>query len=397
MTKIIYPLHVEDVPLFAKIQDAMKTVASNYRLRLTSIEPMTMPATGMADRLGECSHDGRIRLVLRCTVNGEWCDAPMSPDEVWDTAAHELAHLRFFDHSTDHAEFTLELLAALRNSQKSEDHRDKIIGKLIKMQAQRDSEAKIGNEAAAEAFASAINRMLLEHELNPSDLDYARAKDDDPIIEMKANLSKFDVDALKVRVAWQESLAAVVARANLCKFLIRAKSNEIWFVGTRSHAMVAEYTYGILVAAAETMSVEARNAWRNQLRRELGTSSDRELREKSEGRSIGFREAWLEAFVGRIRERFEEARRAMVAAAPAPVAGGTSTALIRLDGAMTRVQNYIDDKFSHRRGSKTLSSLHSRARNNDAGRERGRAAADAMAIGRRGMTNGNGSSRKLLS
>jgi hypothetical protein len=100
MTKIIYPLHVEDVPLFAKIQDAMKTVASNYRLRLTSIEPMTMPATGMADRLGECSHDGRIRLVLRCTVNGEWCDAPMSPDEVWDTAAHELAHLRFFDHST---------------------------------------------------------------------------------------------------------------------------------------------------------------------------------------------------------------------------------------------------------------------------------------------------------
>jgi hypothetical protein len=87
----------------------------------------------------------------------------------------------------------------------------------------------------------------------------------------------------------------------------------------------------------------------------------------------------------------------MVAAAPAPVAGGTSTALIRLDGAMTRVQNYIDDKFSHRRGSKTLSSLHSRARNNDAGRERGRAAADAMAIGRRGMTNGNGSSRKLLS
>lgn len=373
------PLHPDDVLLFNEVAAAMRRVARKYKLPLRAVEAFPMPDRGMADRLGECRSDGTIRLVMRATVDGQFCDEPRTPEDIWRTAAHELAHLRHFNHGEAFQVFELEMREAVSNERV--DHRQKLLDKLVKMQDARDGEARLGNEAAAEAFAAAINRMLIEHELSPTDVDYARTRDDDPIVELSTDLSKYRIETRKVRVAWQETLARIVANAHLCTFLIHSGSNSIIFVGTRSHATVAEYVYGTLVPAAQKMCDAAYHDYGMESIAEFG---------KWKAREPGFRESWMAAFTERIRERFDEARRAAVAQAAVDVPGGTSQALMRLDGQLIRVRKYVDDKFRGKASPlRRVSAYHAE------GRARGRVAADAVPIGRRGVT-GSSSPRKLL-
>lgn len=363
-------LHPDDVLFFHEVKRAMWNVATKYNLRLRSITPMPMPEKDLIDSLGDCNSSGDIRLVMRATVDGQWVNAPRSPKDVWSTAAHELAHLKHMNHGEKFQEFAMELFTAIENQ--LVDHREKVIERLVKMQACRDGEAKIGNAAAAEAFATAINRMLIEHELSPSDIDYARNDDKDPVIEVPVDFRMHNLDQKRTRVAWQESLARVVARAHLCTFLIRSGSNRIDFVGTKSHAVVAEYAYGTLASAAIILC--------NQAYHEYGLEGAKEFGGRWTARQPGFKEAWMVAFINRIAERFDEARKAAVTEAPE----GSSVALMRLSGAMTKVNAYIDNRFKGRKGSLGhLSALRSR---NSEGSARGRAAADAMAIGRKGIT-----------
>jgi len=384
VTKIdaVIPIHPDDVLLFDEIRSAMQSVAKEYKLPLKSIQGFPMPESGMADRLGDCSHDGHIRLVMRCTVNGEWCSAPLSPKEIWDTAAHELAHLRHFNHGIQFREFELELQEALSN--RNEDHRQKLLKKLVKIQNLRESEAQLGNTEAAESFAAAINRMLVENELNPSDIDYARAADHDPVIEVRCDPKDWvfkrddhgpakESYRKKTRVAWQESLARIVANGNLCTFLVARDTNVIWFVGTKSHATVASYIYSILVPNADYMSDKENYYFKLKCNRE-GTKH----------LARGFRGAWLDAFVKRVEERLNEERKAAVRQAAADVPGGQSQALMRLSGALLKAQKYVEDKFTGKKNT-SIKALGSWAKYHRHGTEAGRAAADRMPIGRRGM------------
>lgn len=377
-------LHPDDVLFFNEVVAAMRRVAKQYELPLRSISPATMPAKGMQNFLGRCFGTGDIELVMRATVDGQFCDEGRTPADVWRTAAHELAHLKHMNHGPQFEELFAELRIALEHQQ--EDHKAKVIDRLVKMQAARDGEAALNNTAAAEAFAAAINRMLIEHELNPSDLDYARATDKDPVIELFVDLQKYGIDKSKSRVAWQESLARTVAKAHLCSFLLRPGSNSIWFVGTTSHAQVAEYVYGTLVPAVEKMSIAERLQHNRQVEQEAKASGDTNWRQ----RIHGFREAWLDAFIERITERFDEARKAAVKQAAADVPGAESQALMRLDGQLVKVRKYIDDKFAGRGGRRRVSALSTGKSTHAEGRAWGKAAADRMPIGRKGVTGGKG-------
>lgn len=390
----IAKLHVDDVLLFNEVRAAMFRIASDYRLPLRTVTPLPMPKSGMADRLGDCNASGAIRLVMRCTVDGKWVDAPMSPKEVWDTAAHELAHLKHLNHGPAFQEFNQELIRALDNLRGSvrPDAKEKLIDKLQKMQRQRDSEAAIGNSEAAEAFASKINEMLLKHELTESDIESRIIASEEPIIELPWAQAAYGVKKTGARSAWQERLARIVARANLCKFLIRTKSNDIWFVGTKPHAMVAEYTFGVLVAAADKMSFKAGWNFRVELRKKHGIGNQRSLAAHKH-EAFGYRASWLDAFTARIAERFEEARKVAVQDAETVTPGSGSTALIRLDGQLARAQRYVDDKFAGRRSK--ASAISGRFGSNAAGHAAGRSAADRMVIGRKGV-EGSSPNPKLL-
>lgn len=359
-------LHPDDLLFFNEVASAMRKVAKQYELPLGSVTHLPMPSAGLAECKGDCSHDGNIRLVLRFAEDGEWCENPRPPEGVWETAAHELAHLRHFNHGLAFQELRLELGLALKNRQ--ENHRDKTLAKLVKMQAAREGEAALGNSEAAEAFATAINRMLIDHELNPSDIDYARGQDQDPVIEMLVDLGHYNIKEVRQRLAWQEMLARIVARAHLCTFLLRPGSNQIWFVGTRSHATVAEYVYGTLVPAADRMC-------QLEMYRYGAECFKRDGNWKGKN---GFRESWLAAFLQRIEQRFNDARQAAVTVAPE----GTGTALMRLEGALVKVRKYTEDKFKSKRRRAPLAGLSA---NHPEGIRRGRAAADRMVIGRRGV------------
>lgn len=90
----------------------------------------------------------------------------------------------------------------------------------------------------------------------------------------------------------------------------------------------------------------------------------------------------------RVAERFAESRKAAVAEAVVDLPlGSESQALMRLDGALVKVTKYIDDKFSGKR--KSLHALSTGRSTNAEGRRQGREAADAMPIGRRGVTVGS--------
>lgn len=387
-TQSLHTLHPDDVLFFAEVAAAMRTLALRRGLPLKTVTHLPDEHLGIedTDRWGDCDREGNVRLLLRAkTPIGEWIQDPLSPGEVWRTAAHELAHLRYRSHGPEHAELEEDLLTALTAQQ--EDHRGRVLRKLVKMQAQRDSEAKIGNQAAAEAFAAAINRMLLEHELHPTDIDYARAQADDPITEVRVDLPRYGMPERKARSAWQEQLARKVANAHLCRFLIKPRTNQVWFVGTKSHATVAEYAYGTLVASAEKIADAEWMAYRRMCEK-AGDPS----------RARGFRQSWLAAFVERIAQRFDEERARVVVEDAArrttidshdPLPGASPTALIRLEGALVKAQQYIDNKF---RGRATpLGGYY--GHNHSDGRAWGRAAADRMTIGRSGIA---GATTKVL-
>jgi hypothetical protein len=245
---------------------------------------------------------------------------------------------------------------------------DKILDKLSKLKAAAEGEAKIGNTEAAEAFAGMINRMLLQHELSMTDIPLPAEQD--PIIEVTVDPRKHDMKFSRVRIGWQEALARIVAEAHLCKFLVTAGTNYITFVGTKSHATVAEYAYGVLAASADRMSIKARDEYWRLYRNDPGFNSG------------NYRAAWINGFVSRIAERFAEARRAEVgnADALARAAGQSSTALVRLSHALVRADDYIKNKVGMRKlaGTRMASGCA-------AGRMAGREAANKVALGRKGI------------
>lgn len=244
---------------------------------------------------------------------------------------------------------------------------DKVLDKLAKLKRAAEGEARIGNAAAAEAFAEAINRMLLEHELSMADVEARGNVEADPIIEQMVDLKGGGIEFKNVRIGWQERLAEVVADAHMCRFLISKGSNRIWFVGTKQHVLVAEYAYCVLARSADEMSYAARERW---------------WKEECGGRHLtsgNFRQSWLRGFIERIAERFADARRKEVAAAP-----NSNTALMVLSTAMTRAKSYVDDKFKDKKPLAAASLGYGSM----AGRKAGRAAADAMNLGQRGVEGG---------
>ncbi|MFI5222847.1 MAG: hypothetical protein ACHQX3_01170 [Nitrospirales bacterium] len=365
-------IHPDDVLFFASVRDAMFSVAKEYGLPLKSVE-VTPQASLKTAHMGTCSSTGDIRLTIRAkNPDGTWTE-PMSPMEIWKTAGHELAHLKHFNHGLEFQEFELEMVQALEI--RREDPTQKIINRIVKLQKQADGEAHLGNAAAAESFAAMANKLLLDHELSASDLDYGRKSTDDPIIEKYVNFGAYKMKKTKTRIGWQEALARLVANAHLCSFLLIPGSNQIIFVGTKSHATVAEYVFGTMVPAVDKMADVEYYAFYNRM---AAAGRGAEAR--------GYRKGWLDAFVTRIGQRFQEEREAAIQRAHVDNAMPSSTSLMRISGSMTRVREYIDNKFASRR--KTYVGEVKFRHNHAAGQRDGKAAADRINLGRRGVAGG---------
>lgn len=364
-------IHPDDVLLFSQVAAAMREVARRYGLPLGKIVHRPVQKYRGRDTLGLCHlATGDIEIVIRIKENGRWTDGRLSTEEIWDTAAHELAHLRHGQHHEPFWQLCDELKHAMTTEKK--DDKDKLIDRVIKLQRSAEGEAAMGNAEAAQAFAAMVNKYLVDNELAMSDVE---RKVEDPVIEKMVDMSRFGIKYSKARVGWQESLARIVARANLCTFLLRPGTNEIWFVGTKSHVDVAEYMFGTLTPAISVMSDKEAYFYKLKCNRE-----------KRPQEAKGFREAWQRSFLRRLEERLEQAKDEAIAQAQRTGGMEKSTAMVLLNSALMKVHAHIDAKFKGKKGAGRLNQRYSF---NAAGERAGREAADRLEIGRKGVGTGD--------
>jgi len=232
---------------------------------------------------------------------------------------------------------------------------EKVIDKLRKLKAHADSAEKIGSREEAEAFAARFQQLLLKHKLEISDIEMEEEEAAEPVAEHWVDYRKYASKAEPIptgrRVIWMEHLAGIVARAHFCRILVVKNSTRIVLVGRKSDVEVAEFMLVTLVRTAVRL-----------VRKEYTVAR----RENPHADMKGFNVSFLEAFIARLNERFNEGRRT--------AAASTSTALVRINRAEAAVVQYME------RYSKPASSLNHSEMYNSEGRRRGRAMADSVSL-----------------
>lgn len=97
----------EDAAALEKLRTMAATLAAHFRLRFASIDA---EAEGVVEHYGICYADGRIRIRLRHATTGRL----LKESSLVDTLCHEIAHLKYFDHSLRFRRFHERVLGEAR-------------------------------------------------------------------------------------------------------------------------------------------------------------------------------------------------------------------------------------------------------------------------------------------
>jgi hypothetical protein len=221
--------------------------------------------------------------------------------------------------------------------------------------------------------------MLLEHKLSMSDLDFETMEKDSPVVKHYIDYASYGVKVKKTRVAWIEELAFIVARAHFCRILVHPGSSRITLVGKEEDIAVAEYLFITLQRAAEKISARAYDIYRNEERRKSIEAYGEAGRHGSLPHTFGFRESFLASFINRLRERLRELQATMTAS--------SSTALVRVNRSEAAVVEFMEQYKKNAGALSRPSSAHGE------GARRGRSAADAIELGRKGVAASKPSGR----
>lgn len=245
----------------------------------------------------------------------------------------------------------------------------KILDKLTKIKAHMESAAKIGNEAEAQAFAAAMSRIMMEHEISMTDIEVSSRDASEPVESYYIDYNKYGKgeQPKKARVNWRESLAGIIADAHFCRILVHRKSSRITLVGRRSDCEVAEYMIITLTRLLEKMS---NSEWGKEWRR-MGGQESKERNKEVRMELSGFETAYRTAFIARLRHRYETERKTVKQENTS-----NSMALVRIDKRIAEVNAHVE---SMKLGtSKALTSAKSQ---NALGWRRGTEAADRLNLG----------------
>lgn len=209
-------------------------------------------------------------------------------------------------------------------------NRDKVLSKLVKLRALMEGARAIGNQAEAAAAAGKIAELLDRHELEMTDVEYAAAQQEDPMGSTWMDPEGFGVRYSTRRVAWQQRLVAIVARAHHCKMLVHTGSNTYTLVGRLSHREAAQYVAGNLLAFAQEWSLKDYDRLWFKLKRETGDTS----------LASGYKASWHAGFRTAIADRYKEEAEAM-----RREAASSGLALVRLEMALTRAEEYTKEQI----------------------------------------------------
>lgn len=207
--------------------------------------------------------------------------------------------------------------------------REKILDKVAKLHRHAESAAKIGSEAEAQAFAEMVQRLLLKHKLEMTDVQVEQQEREEPVTEHHIDYARYpDIKIRRVRVDWIVILGRIVAEAHFCRILCYRDSSRLVVVGRRSDAEICEYMIVTMQRLLERMSDKA--AYHHRLR----CNRDK----VPVGR--GYRETYITSFLERLEERYQALR--------AEQEGAGQFALMRLNRADLAVRQYMQARRSGR-------------------------------------------------
>jgi len=244
---------------------------------------------------------------------------------------------------------------------------DKLISKLAKMKAMAEGAKAIGSEAEAQAFANALQRMLIEHKLKMTDIEFATMEKEEPVIQRRMDALKYGFRERKARIHWIEQLGVIIADAHFCKLLLHGNSTMYSFVGREQDIAVAEYLFVTLYRSAYKISMREYEHYRNQERKRMIRSLGEEGKRGKMKHAYGFRESFLEAFVTRLKKRLDEEARHH----------DSTTALMRINKSREAVENFT-------KGVKPCKALAT-PKYHAQGWQRGTAAADKVNVRGNGL------------
>jgi len=236
----------------------------------------------------------------------------------------------------------------------------KLIDKLTKIKNMAEGAKAIGSEQEAQAFAELLQKMLLDHKLHMSDIEFAAMERDQPVTKHFIDYDKYPGIKVKLkRVLWIEKLAGIVAEAHFCRILVYPNSSVITLVGRPDDCAVAEFMFMTLQRAAARMSKTAAYQYL--------------LKCKREGVPVGhgFRDSWLEAFVVRLAQRYLEELKGR---------SSDDQALMRIKKSQDAVDEFMN-QFKRK-----ASSLSASRKFNPEGVRQGRDAANKIHLKANGIT-----------
>ena len=248
-----------------------------------------------------------------------------------------------------------------------EDPHERALDKIRKIKAMMEG-AK--SEGEAQTFAAMMQRMMLQHNIDMTDIEVERMEAEEPVEEHWFNPDGRDAKSKRTRSYWIEDLAAIIARAHFCDIAVNERTNNIMLIGRKSNIEVAEF---MVVTLARLVHKMALREWWKEWRRRGGDESY-ERNRAVRGELLGFRPAYVKSFTQRLAERYAEERRK---ATQGPDV--TSTALVRVNRAEAATKAFMADKFKDSKPAKEITKFKDTT--HAAGWRAGREAANAIDLG----------------
>lgn len=252
---------------------------------------------------------------------------------------------------------------------------DKLLDKIKKLNAHAESAAQIGNEAEAQAFAAAVQRLLVENKLSMTEVELHAQDQANPFQHEAMDWAAYDLPKKQKRVWWSENLGSLVARHNFCKQLIHMHCNRVSFIGRREDVKICEYTFATLYKLAEKVSDGEYVKFFYECREQGNVT-----------RARGFRASFLEGFISRLGARLASEQKKIYEENQV----GSGNALLRLDQHKVQLNKFIQEVFPGSRGVE----LKQGTGHNFEGYQRGRQSADRLEL-RKGLDKPVSEARRL--
>lgn len=112
-------LHPDDEGYFEVIKEMSFRLAAKFDLDLEKVEYKKHPGRVV---LGMCAPwTKHIKILIRTAKNGHWSAKRLPDHVIMKTVAHELAHLKFYDHGKEHDTLTDEIFNYVWFGQKTKE------------------------------------------------------------------------------------------------------------------------------------------------------------------------------------------------------------------------------------------------------------------------------------